>query len=314
MDPYITVFTPTYNREILLKRLYQSLIEQKSKNFEWIIVDDESTDDTAKIVGEWIREEHTFPISYHRQNHGGKHRALNKGFRMARGIYFFIVDSDDYLTEDAIEKVERWGKVVENENDIAGVSGLRISNGQILGGIPDEMQKNGWIEAGNLERGKYGLWGDKAEAYKVQILRQHPFPEFAGEDFVTEAVCWDAIASEGYKIRWYGEAIYECEYLEDGLTRTEANGIKGHINNYKGFCYYVSQCMRVKKIWDWTGNLHRYNRVARMLHKKWRMRAKDLGISYGSYIFRMCIVFPYVYGIKMLKKVWIHIRCDIKRN
>lgn len=307
MSPYVTVFTPTYNRKKLLERLYQSLKKQTSKNFEWIIVDDGSTDDTEGTVGKWIQEEETFCISYDMQKHGGKHRALNRGFGMAKGIYFFIVDSDDCLTEDAVEKVEQWGKAVENRNDIAGVSGLRISNGKILGGIPIGMEKNGWVEAGNLEREKFRLGGDKAEAYKVQILRQHPFPEFEGEDFVTEAVCWDAIAAEGYKLRWYGVAIYECEYLEDGLTKTGANDLAGQINHYRGFCYYVSQCMKVKGIWGWTGNLRRYNRVARALHLSWQTRAKDLKIGFWNYWFKMCVIFPYVYALKALRYGMKHV-------
>lgn len=312
MNPYITVFTSTYNREKLLTRLYQSLKKQKCKNFEWIIVDDESIDDTEKMVGKWIQEESLFSISYYKQKHGGKHRALNRGFCIAKGVYFFIVDSDDYLTEDAIEKVEQWGKEVENRDDIAGISGLKMYDGKILGGFPVGMERDGWIEAGNLEREKYELEGDKAEVYKLHILKEHPFPEFEGEYFVTEDVCWDSIAAEGYKIRWYGEAIYECEYLEDGLTKMGANELSGQINNYRGFCYYVSQCMKVKSMWGWTGKMRRYNKVARKLHIKWRIRAKDLGISYGSYIFRICIVFPYVYAVKILRGGWKYLRFDRK--
>lgn len=300
---YITIFTPTYNRKELLKRLYHSLKEQKNKNFEWIIVDDASSDDTESMVKQWIdNSENNFPICYMKQEHGGKHRALNKGFQMAKGVYFFIVDSDDYLVDDATDKVEAWGREVENQSDIAAVSGLRFTKDKIIGGIPQFKDKD-YIDASNLERDKYNLSGDKAEVYKTEIISQYPFPEFEGEYFVTEAVCWDAIAADGYKIRWYNEPIYVCEYLEGGLTKTGANELKGNIENYHGFCYYVSQCLRVKDIWGWSGNLRRYHKVARFLHKSWRERAKDLNIGFRQYLFYLFIVFPYVYTIKGIRKL-----------
>ena len=75
------------------------------------------------------------------------------------------------------------------------------------------------MDASSLERRKLHIEGDKAEVFDVEVLKAHPFPEFDGEYFVTEAVCWNAIAANGYKIRWYHEPIYYCEYLEDGLTK-----------------------------------------------------------------------------------------------
>lgn len=301
---YITIFTPTYNRCHLLVRLYESLLQQSCKNFEWLIVDDESEDDTEKIVLEWMKKKtNGFPIRYYKQEHGGKHRALNKGFGLAKGIYFFIVDSDDYLTKNATELIEVWGKQVENRKEIAGVSGTKISsNGNLLGGIPITKTECNWVEASNFEREKYHLTGDKAEAYKTSILKQYSFPEFKGEYFVTEAVCWDAIAADGYKLRWYNEPIYQCEYLEEGLTKSGANGIQGSIQNYKGYCYYVSQCLKVKNIWGWSGNLRQYNKVARSLHKGWKERANNLNIKYGKYVFNMTVIFPFVYTIKLMKK------------
>ena len=55
MKKGITVFTPTFNREGYLTKLYNSLLNQKFNNFEWVIVDDGSTDGTKLIVGEFIK-------------------------------------------------------------------------------------------------------------------------------------------------------------------------------------------------------------------------------------------------------------------
>jgi hypothetical protein len=166
------------------------------------------------------------------------------------------------------------------------------------------MGKNQWVEASNLERSKYHLWGDKAEAYKTEILKKYLFPEFENEFFVTEAVCWDAIAADGYKIRWYDEPIYICEYLDDGLTKSGANELRGNMENYQGFCYYVSQCLRVKNMWNWSGNMRRYNKTARLLHKGFKTRAQDLNIKLEQYIFDSVVIVPFVSFFKCLQKIY----------
>ena len=100
----ITVFTPTYNRAHLLPNLYQSLLQQKAENFEWLVVDDGSTDGTEELVNQWI-EEAAFTIRYFKKENGGKHTAINKGVQLAEGDLFFIIDSDDVLAEMLAKKI-----------------------------------------------------------------------------------------------------------------------------------------------------------------------------------------------------------------
>ena len=104
----ITVFTPTFNRGHLIDTLYQSLLKQTNKDFEWIVIDDGSTDRTEAYFTEILAKHNPFEIIYRTQPNGGKHRAINAGVQIAKGELFFIVDSDDYLTEDAIEKLSEW--------------------------------------------------------------------------------------------------------------------------------------------------------------------------------------------------------------
>ena len=104
----ITVFTPTYNRAHLLPRLFQTLKMQTVQDFEWIIVDDASNDDTETVVQQFREEKTLFPIRYYKQKRGGKHRAINLAVELAAGSYFFIVDSDDWLPENAIELIIGW--------------------------------------------------------------------------------------------------------------------------------------------------------------------------------------------------------------
>lgn len=236
----ITVFTPTYNRGYIIEKLYRSLLEQTVKDFEWIVVDDGSTDNTEEIFKAIREKDNPFEISYIKQPNGGKHRAINRGVQLARGELFFIVDSDDYLTENAIEKIELWEKSLSATKKWAGVSGARgYSETQPIGGIG---KGDSYIDAKNTQRGKCTLLGDKAEAYYTEILKQYPFPEFDGENFITEEVVWNAIANDGYYLRWYPDIIYICDYLDDGLT---CGGMEKYKKNPQGVLYWAKQQLHI---------------------------------------------------------------------
>ncbi len=232
----ISVFTPTYNRGYILEKLYDSLKDQTSMDFEWIVINDGSTDNTSKLFESWMSEDNGFPIIYLEVENGGKHRGINKAVHMAHSDAFFVVDSDDHLVRDAIEKANNWFDTVADDDRFAGISGLKgYSTDKPVGGFGTfEIP---YVDATNLERHKYNLLDDKAEIYKTSILKKYPFPEFEGENFVPEPVVWDHIARDGYKLRWYNEVIYICEYLEDGLT---ADGNKKFMENPRGFLSYLA--------------------------------------------------------------------------
>lgn len=240
----ITVFTPVYNRAYIINQLYQSLLRQTNFNFEWLIVDDGSTDNIAELVNQWIACTREFEIRFYYQPNGGKHRAINRGVQLAQGDAFMIVDSDDYLTDDAIETVLKYWEQIKDNAEFAGISGLRMHrNMLVIGGKPcfDE-----YVDVTNLERANYGLKGDKAEVYKTSILKDFPFPEFEGEKFVTENVIWNKIAYQGLKLRWFNKGIIICEYLEDGLT---ACGKKLFILNPKGWAAFLCK-ERIYRKWS----------------------------------------------------------------
>lgn len=233
----VTIFTPIYNRANLIGKLYQSLLCQTDFDFEWLIVDDGSTDNIAEVVAKWKQEERAcFPIRFFQQKNGGKHRAINRGVLLAKGEAFFIVDSDDYLEKDAVELIHRWWEDVKTDDCYAGVSGLKADTaGKVVGGRP---AFEWYVDALNIERGKYGLLGDKAEAYKTSVLKKYPFPEFEDENFLQEGIVWDRIAHDGYKIRWFNQVIYICEYRADGLTR---HGWEICLKNPIGWGLYIWQ-------------------------------------------------------------------------
>ena len=232
----LTVFTPTYNRGYILNSLYESLQRQTCKDFEWIIVDDASTDNTEELVREWENLCDKFPIRYYKMTHGGKHRAINRAVQLSMAPAFFIVDSDDYLTDDAVVKAVKWFEAINKDDSFAGVSGMKgYSVTKTIGGTGG-LAIGEYIDATNLEREKLHLHGDKAEIYKTTILKQYPFKEFSGENFITEATIWNKIALNGYKMRWYNEIIYIANYLEDGLT---AKGNNLFYKNPRGWLHWL---------------------------------------------------------------------------
>ena len=227
--PTITVFTPTYNRAHLLSRLYESLKAQTCQDFEWIIVDDGSTDNTEEVVQSWLHpaippqsplkggsaEFCSFPIYYIRKVNGGKHRAINRGVKEARSELFFIVDSDDSLPNDSIEKIVFYWNQIRGDISFGGVAGyMAHHDGTVIGkGNDDDI-----LDCSSLElRYKHHVTGDMAEVFRTDVLKEFPFLEIENERFCPEALVWNRIAQK-YKLRVFHSIIYYRDYLPGGLT------------------------------------------------------------------------------------------------
>lgn len=210
----VTIFTPTYNRAYILENLYNSLCQQSYKDFEWLIVDDGSTDDTEAVVKRFAANA-LFAIRYIKKQNGGKHTAINQGLKLAKGDLFYIVDSDDTLPECAVEFILKEGSVILRDKSFVGLSGCDMTfEGKRLSYI-----SNDFIDATSLDiRFKYSILGDLAEVFKTDILRRFLFPEIKGERFCPEALVWNRMAAEGFKMRYFSNVLKFIEYLDDGLT------------------------------------------------------------------------------------------------
>lgn len=226
----LTVFTSSYNRGHLLNRLYTSLQRQSVNCFEWIIIDDGSTDNTEEIIKQWLKENTTFPIRYIKKQNGGKARAINDGVRLAQGKYFFIVDSDDYLSTDAIECLIKWFSKLPKQSHFIGVSGVKQNINDKKNRI--KIPVNSYIDDSNINRIKYGLEADMAEAFFTEKLKQYSFSVWPNEKFLPESVVWDQMALDGYILRWHNKVIYYCEYLEGGLTQSSWKLLKNSPMGY----------------------------------------------------------------------------------
>ena len=240
----ITVFTPAYNRGYLIEKLYRSLQRQTFHDFEWVVVDDGSTDDTEERFASFAKEENVFPICYIKTPNGGKHRAINVGTKVAQGELFYIVDSDDYLPDDALQIIDEVERTIpEAEKDtFGGVCGIKGFGSDVAIG---SSFKGEFLDITMLEREKNRIFGDKAEVFYTALLRKYPFPEYEGENFITECVVWDKIAFDGYRLRFFNKIVMICEYRPDGLT---AQGGTLFCHNPKGWGLYLYQSTKYRKL------------------------------------------------------------------
>lgn len=243
-DSYkITVFTPTYNRAHLIETLYASLCRQSYRDFEWLVVDDGSTDDTEALFTR-LKEDADFSVRYYKKENGGKHTAINLGLELAQGELFFTVDSDDYLTDDALEKVARWESELPKNPRFCGFAGRLADTSGRLSGMVSEGT---WFDGSTLDR--YGIaGGERAMVFYTEIHKKYPYPVFPEERFLTEAVTWNRMARDGYRFRFYNEVIWIYEYQSDGLTGT---GMSLYQRNPRGYALWIREKADIQGVRGW---------------------------------------------------------------
>lgn len=213
--PLITVFTPTYNRAALLTRVFYSLCQQTYQDFEWIVVDDGSTDDTENEVLHFKEQSKKFLVRYIKKRNGGKHTAINMGVREAKGELFLILDSDDSLPKDSLQNIVHAYECIQDNMAVGGICGcMAHHDGSKIGNYVGQ----GPLDMSSLEmRYKFKITGDLCEVFKTEILRSFPFPEIMEENFCPEALVWNRIANR-YKLRMLDKVLYYRDYLDGGLT------------------------------------------------------------------------------------------------
>lgn len=243
----ITVFTPTYNRAYIIEKLYCSLRRQNFVDFEWLVVDDGSSDNTEDIFEIWSNENNPFTIRYYKTENGGKHRAINVGLDLADGEIFFTVDSDDELTNDALFKINQWFEQIADNDQIQGiVANKGYSESETINNYFLEDYIDAYLIDMHkiVENGKKVLDGERAIAVYTDFHKKYKFPEFDGENFMTEAVVYNRMSHDGYKMRFYNDIIWIYEYQLDGLTKA---GTKLFINNPKGYGIWIKEKSKFEK-------------------------------------------------------------------
>lgn len=283
----LTIFTALYNRKKYLPRLYDSLKRQESNDFEWLIVDDGSTDSPEELILPWIDQEKSFPIRFFQKENGGKHTATNLALEIAAGDFFLFLDSDDYLTENAVSLIKQWilGLPADCDKEmILGVAGQKINSaGEYLlwrtsydgrqipyGGTPNFDTT---LECTISERSDtYYMRGDCCEIFRTSIIKQYPFPVFKGERFLAEDAIYSPMSRDGWKIRYYKDPLEICEYQVQGLTYD----IEKFLRNPKGWGYVIQvrNCSKEERIEREYEYFHRLFEII-----TWTELCENLGIT-----------------------------------
>lgn len=228
--PFLTVFTPAYNRAYTLPRTYRSMKQQKNTDFIWLIVDDGSTDNTAELVRQWQAEENGFEIRYISKENGGMHTAHNTAYAAIDTELNVCIDSDDALAPDAVQLIfDAWQPV--KDRGFAGLLALDAEfDGKVIGkGFPEGLTDTtlgGYYQNGGA--------GDKKLILRTDVVRQYPpYPTFAGERFVPLGSLYTMIDRD-YRLSVLDQVVCLVEYMPDGSTR---NMLRQYYRNPNGFRY-----------------------------------------------------------------------------
>lgn len=227
----ITVFTPTYNRAHLLPRLYGSLCRQTNKDFVWLVIDDGSSDDTKELVEVWVAE-NKIEIRYHYKENGGMHTGHNAAYRLIKTELNVCIDSDDYMPDDAIEKILNKWNAIQDRSKIAGIIGLDTDkNGEIIGTkIPENLTKGSLMDLYN----KHKVKGDKKLVLRTDIVKEYPeYPEYPGEKLVPLGILYMMMGKD-YDFIYSNEVYCIVEYQEDGSSNSI---LKQYKQSPRGFAF-----------------------------------------------------------------------------
>lgn len=240
----ITVFTPTYNRENSLPRCFECLKKQTFRDFEWIIIDDGSTDNTKALVDSFIDEKPFFEIIYVYQQNSGKHVAKNKAVRMARGEFFITLDSDDACTDNALEVfLSEWYKIPEEQR--SNFYGISCRTCDLQGNIHGTPMEEEYIDSNDLGfKLKHNIRGELWGMVRTDVMREFPSPEEKGFKFYPENIIWDKIG-EKYKSRYINKAL---RYYINDQTNAVTN-ISWNKASKEKFCvhlHYINDCWEYK--------------------------------------------------------------------
>lgn len=226
----LTIFTPTYNRAYCLTNCYESLLRQYNKNFEWLIIDDGSSDNTESLVNSWLSKNNGFKIKYIYKQNGGLHTAYNEAIAHISTELSMCVDSDDYIPDNCINNILNfWDR--HKSNKYAGIVGLdSYTDGSIIGDLlPDQK----YINLIDLLTNKYNLNnGDRKLVVRTDLYKSvFPMKSFKGEKNFNPHYMHLLISKE-YDFLILNKVLCIVEYQEDGMSN---NIVNQYYNSPKSF-------------------------------------------------------------------------------
>lgn len=250
----VTVLSMCYNKADTIQRCYESLRRQTCLDFEWIIVNDGSTDNVLEIASSF--KDDLFPIKFINKANEGIAPTWNRGVKESSGEYIFRVDPDDFIYEDAIQIIVEYSAQVEADSSLCGLVFLSTFEDRSLVGyhpFTEEVVRSNFIEF----RIKYKAVGDRAEVCKRSVFIKNPWPNYPQEKFYPESVMWNSIACK-YDALYIQKAIYIREY---GDTCISANNSAVMRRNPLG--YMDSMVSHLRILSTYPLNWYRFKRAFR---------------------------------------------------
>lgn len=212
----ISVFTPTYNRATLLHRVFESLEQQTFRDFEWIVLDDGSTDDTTSVL-EAFRQRATFPIKTISRRNRGKAQSINEGLFLADGELFICFDSDDWCVPSAFERISQMWRALGDDLRpyYSGLSCLKcLKDGSLVG---EDYSRMSYIGDSYVDRFNRRIKGDKWEIIRTDVHRENLYDVIHGEKYMAPEYAWLKIGRD-YKTLFINECLSIVEYQKGGIS------------------------------------------------------------------------------------------------
>jgi glycosyltransferase involved in cell wall biosynthesis len=213
--PFFSILTPTFNRAQLLTRLYQSLLHSECLDFEWIVIDDGSTDDTERAVQDFISSGN-MNIRYFKKLNGGKHTALNIGFLASQGELILILDSDDTIPPSSLNFAQRHWERIKVDKSCAGIIGLcsDMNTQEIIG---DAFSCDGNYSTITKNNFYFNLKGDKCDFIRTAYIKNLKFPVIEGQKFIPESIVTYEL-DRNYRYYCVNQSLKLVEYQTEGIT------------------------------------------------------------------------------------------------
>ena len=239
--PALTFLTPTYNRAHTLPRVYASLTKQTSSDFEWVVVDDGSTDGTGELVKKWCAEA-TFPISYIRQDNAGKPSAVNAGVARAKGTLVAILDSDDEATPSAAKAfMPIWRAMSDSERDAHWcVTGLCADTKGVICG--SRFPVDGASLTGADLNYRLTVDGEKWSAVRRDLMLANQYPTGPGLKFIPEGIVLDKLA-RSHLARCVNAVMRVYHVPEKGSDSNLSTSLRTAVENGRGMVMVDEQAL-----------------------------------------------------------------------
>ena len=244
----ISLLTPTYNRKEEIKKLYKSLQTNYKtfKDFEWIVMDDGSSDGTKEQVLKWIKEA-PFKIDYHYHENVGKQEEINDSIQYVTGDIVIEIDSDDYFVDNALKMVSDDYESLEDKN-VYGILYKKLLGSKDTTVLPE--LNNQVVTLFDIHN-KYGYDFDMHLTFKTEVRKKYFYKVEKGEKFVTEARLYYKLDQLYDGLLFKDTDLVYAEYMNEGYSKN-INKIfkkypKGYLEFFKESLGYIKGDTKFKR-------------------------------------------------------------------